>query len=49
MRTGEVLIMADFGREEEQRLPNIFADSFTQFLAGLVFFIALLYRQEGLI
>jgi uncharacterized protein (DUF58 family) len=49
MRTGEVLIMADFGREEEQRLPSIFADSFIQFLAGLVFFIALLYRQEGLI
>ena len=41
--------MTDYLQLEEQRLPSIFADSFIQFLVGLVLFIALLYRQEGLI
>ena len=49
MRAGEVLLMADSLREEEQRLPSVFADSFIQFLVGLALFIALLYRQEGVI
>jgi uncharacterized protein (DUF58 family) len=49
MRAGEVLLMADSLREEEQRLSSVFADSFIQFLVGLALFIALLYRQEGVI
>lgn len=44
-----MLIMEDPVQGEGQKLPSIFADSFIQFLIGLILFIALLYRQEGLI
>ncbi len=41
--------MADLARGEEQRLPSIFADGFIQFLTFLALFMALLYRQKGVI
>ena len=40
--------MADSLREEEQRLPSIFADSFIQFLVGLALFMPC-YTGRGVI